>query len=79
MDFHKTWNKLRKWQGGCGSVVCIGLECLCNVLDFKGKVVCSCCVGFVNFRGRRVKQVGIGYEMVKEWPRGADEPIGNKK
>jgi hypothetical protein len=46
--------------------VCIGLECLCNVLDFKGKVVCSCCVGFVNFGGRRVKQVGIGYEMVKE-------------
>jgi hypothetical protein len=26
--------------------MCIGLECLCNVLDLKGKVVCNCCVCF---------------------------------
>ncbi len=46
--------------------MCIGLECLCNVLDFKEKGVCSCCAGFVNFGGRRARQVEIGYEMVKE-------------
>jgi hypothetical protein len=41
--------------------------------------VCSCCVSFVNFGGRRVKQVGIGYKMVKELPIGVNKPIGNKK
>jgi hypothetical protein len=46
--------------------MCIGLKHLCNVLDLKGKVVCNCCVIFVKFGGRRVKQVGIGYKMVKE-------------
>jgi hypothetical protein len=45
--------------------VCIGLECLCNVFDLKGKVVCNCCVGVVNFGGSKVRQVGIGYKMVK--------------
>jgi hypothetical protein len=44
----------------------IGLEHLCNVLDLKGKVVCNCCVSFVNFGGRKVRQVEIGYKMVKE-------------
>jgi len=29
--------------------VCIGLECLCKVLDLKGKVVDNFCVGFVYF------------------------------
>jgi hypothetical protein len=72
--FRQSWKKLNKGEGGCRSVVCIGLECLCNVLDLKGKVVSSCCVGFVNFGGSRGRQVGIGYEMVKEWRRGADKP-----
>ncbi len=35
--------------------MCIGSRCLCNVFDLKGKVVYSCCVGFVNFGGRRVR------------------------
>jgi hypothetical protein len=79
MDYHKTWKKFFKKEGGCGSAMCIGLKHLCNVLDLKGKVVCNCCVSFVKFGGRRVKQVGIGYKMVKEWHRGAVKPIGNKK
>jgi hypothetical protein len=39
MDFHKTSKESKKGEGGCGSVVCIGLECLCKVLYLKGKVV----------------------------------------
>jgi hypothetical protein len=48
-----TFTKLerfkKKGEGGCGSAVCIGLECLCKVLDLKGKVVYNFCVSFVNF------------------------------
>jgi hypothetical protein len=29
--------------------MCIGLECLCKVLDLKGKVVYNFSVSFVNF------------------------------
>jgi len=29
--------------------MCIGLKCLCKVLDLKGKVVYYFCVSFVNF------------------------------
>ncbi len=77
MNFHKTWKELKKGEGGCGSAVCIGLECLCKVIDFKRKALYNFCVSFVNFG--EVKQVGIGYKMVKEWPKGVDKPIGNKK
>jgi hypothetical protein len=37
------------------------------------------CLSFVNFGGSMVRQVGIGYKMVEEWPKGVDKPIGNKK
>ncbi len=30
-------------------MVCIGLECLCKVLDLKGRVMYNFCVSFVNF------------------------------
>ncbi len=60
-------------------MVCIGLECLCKVLDLKGKVVYNFRLSFVNFGGSMVRQVGIGYKMVEEWPKGVDKPIGNKK
>jgi hypothetical protein len=49
MDFHKTWKELKKGDEGCVSVVCIGLECLCKVLDLKGRVMYYFCVSFVNF------------------------------
>jgi hypothetical protein len=37
--FTKLERNFKKGEGRCGSVVCIGLECLCKVLDLKGKVV----------------------------------------
>jgi hypothetical protein len=49
MDFHKTSKELKKWEGGCGSAMCIGLECLCKVLDLKAKVAFNFSVSFVNF------------------------------
>jgi hypothetical protein len=47
--FSQNLKGILKGEGGCGSVVCIGLECLCKVLDLKGKVVYNFCVSFVNF------------------------------
>jgi len=47
--FTKLERNFFKREGGCGSAVCIGLKCLCKVLDLKGKVVYNFCVSFVNF------------------------------
>ncbi len=45
--FFETWGKdlengfsqnlkgIKKGEGGCGSAVCIGLECLCKVFDLR--------------------------------------------
>jgi hypothetical protein len=36
-------------RGRLWECMCIGLECLCKVLDLKGKVVYNFSVSFVNF------------------------------
>jgi len=63
MDFHKTWKELKKGDGGCGSAISIGLECLCKVLDLKGKVVYNFCVSLVNFG-----EIGLNkLEYITRW------------
>jgi hypothetical protein len=63
MDFHKTWKELKKGDGVCGSAMCIGLKCLCKVLDLKGKVVYYFCVSLVNFG-----EVGLNkLEYITRW------------
>jgi len=64
--FTKLERNFKKGDGGCGSAMCIGLECLCKVLDLKRKVVYTFCLSFVNLGGSMVRKVGIGYKMVEE-------------